>query len=66
MIDPRFSTLVRRRRIGVLLMCVMASQPVASAGIFRKVDRQRLIIAKLSGKKTEMLLIAARPGQNGK
>jgi hypothetical protein len=35
-----------------------------SVAKFRKIDRQRLIAAKLEGKKTVMLLVASRPGEN--
>ena len=36
----------------------------SSVAKFRKIDRQRLIAAKLAGKKTVMLLVASRRGEN--
>jgi len=62
-----------------LLSSVLVTLPIAGSGAgaeqgqeparssvtkFRKIDRQRLIAARLAGKKTVVLLIASRPGEN--
>ena len=41
-----------------------ASKLRSGVAKFRKVDRQRLIAARLAGKKTLMVLVASRPGEN--
>jgi Subtilase family len=57
-------SIAKRKRVGVLLVCVVVSSPVTPLAKFRKIDRQRLIAAKLDGKKFETILIASKPRQN--
>ena len=47
-----------------MLVYVLGVNSIVPAAALRKIDRQRLIAARVNGMKIETLLIAARPGTN--
>lgn len=59
----RHISIAKRKRVGVLLVSAIVLNPITPLAKLRKIDRQRLIAAKLDGKKLETILIAAKPGQ---
>lgn len=60
----RHFSITKRKRVGVLLVSAVVLNPITPLAKLRKIDRQRLIAAKLDGKKFETVLIAARQGEN--